>query len=73
MSLGVYIYALGDNENASRLSGISVSKIKMMVYTLSGTLAALGGLMVTARLDSAQPNAGLSWRIRRHCSRCHWW
>ncbi len=63
MSLGVYIYALGDNENASRLSGISVSKIKMMVYTLSGTLAALGGLMVTARLDSAQPNAGLSYEL----------
>ena len=61
--LGRYIYAIGGNENAARLSGININRIKMIVYTLSGALAALGGLMVTARLDSAQPNAGTSYEL----------
>jgi ribose transport system permease protein len=60
---GRYIYAIGGNENAARLSGINIKKVKMLVYTISGTLAALGGLMVTARLDSAQPNAGTSYEL----------
>lgn len=61
--LGRYIYAIGGNENAARLSGINTSRIKIIVYTLSGALAALGGLIVTARLDSAQPNAGASYEL----------
>lgn len=61
--LGRYIYAIGGNENAARLSGINIKRIKMIVYTISGALAALGGLMVTARLDSAQPNAGTSYEL----------
>ena len=51
------------NENAARLSGINIQKIKTIVYTLAGVLAALGGLMVTARLDSAQPNAGTGYEL----------
>jgi len=61
--LGRYIYAIGGNESASKLSGIDVNKVKIMVYTIAGALAAIGGLMVTSRLDSAQPNAGISYEL----------
>ena len=61
--LGRYIYAIGGNENAARLSGIQINKVKIMVYSLAGALAALGGLMMTARLDSAQPNAGTGYEL----------
>jgi len=61
--LGRYIYAIGGNENAARLSGISISKVKIAVYTIAGALAAIGGVMVTSRLDSAQPNAGMSYEL----------
>lgn len=60
---GRYIYAIGGNESAARLSGISVNKIKIWVYALAGMLAAIGGVLVTARLDSAQPNAGMSYEL----------
>lgn len=61
--LGRYIYAIGGNENAARLSGININKVKVVVYTIAGALAAVGGIMVTARLDSAQPNAGISYEL----------
>lgn len=60
---GRYIYAIGGNEDAARLSGIPVRRIKIWVYSLAGGLAAIGGLLVTARLDSAQPNAGMSYEL----------
>ncbi|MCF0063374.1 ribose ABC transporter permease [Dyadobacter sp. LJ419] len=61
--LGRYIYAIGGNESASRLSGIQVNRVKIIVYTIAGALAAVGGIMVTSRLDSAQPNAGISYEL----------
>ena len=61
--LGRYIYAIGGNEQAARLSGIHVSRVKIIVYTLAGILAAVGGIMVTSRLDSAQPNAGINYEL----------
>jgi ribose transport system permease protein len=61
--LGRYIYAIGGNENAARLSGININKVKVAVYTIAGGLAAVGGIMVTSRLDSAQPNAGISYEL----------
>ncbi|MGZ3755065.1 MAG: ABC transporter permease [Mucilaginibacter sp.] len=61
--LGRYIYAIGGNEQASRLSGININKVKLMVYSIAGVLAAVGGIMVTSRLDSAQPNAGISYEL----------
>ena len=60
---GRYIYAIGGNENAARLSGINVNKVKLMVYSIAGVLAAVGGLIVTSRLDAAQPNAGTSYEL----------
>jgi ribose transport system permease protein len=61
--LGRYIYAIGGNESAARLSGIRINRIKIAVYTIAGALAAVGGLIVTARLNSAQPNAGISYEL----------
>jgi ribose transport system permease protein len=61
--LGRYIYAIGGNENAARLSGIRINRVKIVVYSLAGVLAAIGGLIVTSRLDSAQPNAGTSYEL----------
>ncbi len=61
--MGRYIYAIGGNENAAKLSGINIAKVKIIVYTLAGALAAIGGIMVPSRLDSAQPNAGMSYEL----------
>ncbi|GAB3709017.1 ribose ABC transporter permease [Spirosoma flavus] len=61
--LGRYIYAIGGSESAARLSGVNIERIKLVVYTLAGTLAGIGGLLVTSRLDSAQPNAGISYEL----------
>ena len=61
--LGRYIYAIGGNEQAAKLSGINIKKVKLIVYAIAGALAALGGIIVTARLDSAQPNAGMSYEL----------
>jgi len=61
--LGRYIYAIGGNESAARLSGINIHKVKITVYAIAGALAAIGGIMVTSRLDSAQPNAGVSYEL----------
>lgn len=60
---GRYIYAIGGNERAARLSGININRIKLLVYTIAGLLAAVGGIILTSRLDSAQPNAGLSYEL----------
>ena len=61
--LGRYIYAIGGNESASKLSGINVNRVKIIVYTIAGALAAIGGILITSRLDSAQPNAGTSYEL----------
>jgi ribose transport system permease protein len=61
--LGRHIYAVGGNEKAALLSGLNVKRIKVIVYTISGALAAVGGLIVTSRLDSAQPNAGFGLEL----------
>ncbi len=61
--LGRYIYAIGGNETAAKLSGIRINRVKIIVYSLGGALAAIGGIIVTSRLDSAQPNAGTSYEL----------
>jgi len=61
--LGRYIYAIGGNETAARFSGININRIKIIVYSMGATLAAVGGVIVTSRLDSAQPNAGISYEL----------
>nr|WP_314266091.1 ribose ABC transporter permease [uncultured Moellerella sp.] len=61
--LGRYIYALGGNETATRLSGINVDRIKIAVYALCGLLAALASIIEVARLSSAQPMAGNGYEL----------
>ncbi|MFY4775820.1 ribose ABC transporter permease RbsC [Metabacillus sp. RGM 3146] len=56
-------YAIGGNEKASIISGIKVPRVKMMIYGLSGLLAALAGSILTSRLNSAQPTAGTSYEL----------
>jgi len=60
---GRHLYAVGGNERAALLTGLRVNRIKIAVYTLAGALAGVAGLIVTARLDSAQPNAGLGYEL----------
>ena len=62
-SFGRYIYAVGGNERAAVLSGLPVNRVKIAVYTLGGLLAGAAGLIDTARVDSAQPNAGLGYEL----------
>lgn len=61
--LGRYVYAVGGNEQTARLSGLNVNRIKVIVYTLAGGLSAIAGLIMTSRLDSAQPNAGMGYEL----------
>lgn len=57
-TFGRRVYAVGGNEEASKLSGINTDRIKIYVYSLTGALAALAALILTSRLNSAQPTAG---------------
>ncbi len=60
---GRAMYAIGGNEEASRLSGINVSRQKLLIYTLSGLFAGIAGILLTARLASAQPQAGFTFEL----------
>ena len=62
-SAGQYIFAIGNNPVAARFAGISVNAYTTFVYVLAGVLAALAGLILTARLDSAHPTAGLAYEF----------
>lgn len=57
------VYAVGSNPEAARLAGVQVTRVLLGVYTISGFLSALGGLVLTARLSSAQPTAGLGFEL----------
>lgn len=63
LPLGRYIYALGGNEEAVRLSGIKVKRIKALVFMVSGVTASISGLIITSRLASGQPNAGVGFEL----------
>lgn len=58
---GRYIYALGGNENAARITGVKTDKIKIIVYGLSGLMSAIAGILITCRLGAAQPSVGSGW------------
>lgn len=61
--MGLNIYALGNNPVAAHYAGIATSNYTTFVYVLAGALAALAGMILVARLDSAQPTAGLSYEF----------
>lgn len=60
---GRYFYAVGGNEEASKLSGIRVGRTKYLVYALSGLFAGLAGIVMLSRTNSAQPTAGLGYEF----------
>jgi len=61
--LGLHIYAIGGSEETARLAGVPVDRVKLIVYGASGTLAALGGMLLAARLFSAQPQAAVGLEL----------
>ncbi|MGK9326141.1 ABC transporter permease subunit [Aerococcus urinaeequi] len=63
MSFGRKVLSIGGNEKASFISGVKINKIKLFVYGISGTLSALAGIILTSRLNSAQPTAGTSYEM----------
>lgn len=62
-SFGRHVFALGGNEEATRLSGINTKRVKVLVYSISGLLSSISGIILTSRLNSAQPTAGTSYEL----------
>ncbi|GAC1561667.1 MAG: hypothetical protein NVS2B7_35910 [Herpetosiphon sp.] len=60
---GRRVLAVGGNEEAARLMGLPVDRIKITVYTLSGALAGLAGVILAARFGAGQPTEGLGWEL----------
>ena len=56
--LGRYVYMVGGNQEASRLSGVNVAMVKTVVFTIAGICCGIAGILMTGRLNSADPNAG---------------
>jgi ribose transport system permease protein len=61
--LGRYIYTLGDSEQALIVTGVRLPTLKIIVYTLCGTLTAVGGILMTARLGVAAPTAATGYEL----------
>jgi ribose transport system permease protein len=62
--LGRYAYALGGNEEAARLSGVPVARVKIGLYTLNGFIVGIAAVLLTGMLDSALPNMGTGYELR---------
>ncbi len=62
--IGRAIYAVGGNREAAQLSGISISRVYLFVYSVCAMLAALTGIMMAARLGSAQPGVGVGFELQ---------
>ena len=62
-TFGRYLYAIGGNEEATRLSGVPVRLHKTMIYAVSGLVSAVAAVILTARLNSAQPIAGMMYEL----------
>ncbi|MGF6174461.1 ABC transporter permease [Ensifer sp. 4252] len=60
---GRYIYAVGGNPHAAKTSGINVTRIRFLVYVISGGLSGLAGMMLSARTGSALPQAGIAYEL----------
>ena len=63
MRTGRYVHALGGNEEAVRLSGISVDRTKFLIYTLNGFLASVAGLICASSMSSAQSNMAMGYEL----------
>jgi ribose transport system permease protein len=62
-TFGRYVYAIGGNEEATRLSGVAVRRHKTAIYAVSGLMSAVAAIILTARLNSAQPIAGMMYEL----------
>lgn len=62
--LGRYTYSIGSNEEATKLSGINITKWKILIYTVAGCFTGLAGVIATARLNSAQPAGGMGLELQ---------
>ena len=62
--LGRYIYAIGGNIQAARLSGLAVDRTRILVFEIGGMLAAISAFILASRLNSGQPNAGLGFELQ---------
>ncbi|MGI9861718.1 ABC transporter permease [Moorella naiadis] len=62
-TLGRSIYAIGGNEQTARTSGIDVDRIKLITYSIAGLMSGITGILMAARLSSAQSNAGTGWEL----------
>ena len=60
---GRYVYAIGGNEEAARLSGVPVRRMQLAVFTISGALAGLGGIVLASRLAVGDPKFGLMYEL----------
>jgi ribose/xylose/arabinose/galactoside ABC-type transport system permease subunit len=60
---GRHVYAVGGNEPAARLLGLEVSRVKLVLYLLSGVLAGVGGILLTAKSGTALPDAGTGYEL----------
>lgn len=60
---GRYIYGVGGNEEAARLSGINTDAVRLLVYSISGFLSGIAGLVMLSRINSGQPNAGSGYEM----------
>jgi inositol transport system permease protein len=60
---GRHVYAVGGNAVAARVAGISVTRIKILVYTFAGITAALGGLVLASRINTGHPNSGTGYEL----------
>jgi ribose transport system permease protein len=61
--LGLYIYSIGGNEEATKLSGVNVDRYKTIIYMLSGLFSAISAIILTARLNSAQATFGQGYEL----------
>lgn len=60
---GTYVYAIGGNREAARLSGVPIKKVEIIVFTLSGALSAFAGLVLCSRMYSGQPSVGSGYEL----------
>ncbi|KTR05505.1 ribose ABC transporter permease [Aureimonas ureilytica] len=62
-AFGRHVYALGGNETAAQLSGVKTRRVKLAVYAISGLTSAFAAVILTGRLMSGQPNAGVGFEL----------
>lgn len=62
-AFGRKTYAIGGNEKAAFIAGVKIDRIKILIYSISGLMASISGMIITSRLNSAQPTAGQAYEM----------